>query len=105
MEQNRINTGRDLSRDRTAKSPEVLKRIRRCKRKLVIIAGCWSYATNESEVHEETFEKVAAVKVTSDTSHTAKEIIEEYKDVFECDLGTDYADNAILMWTLKCHPT
>ena len=33
------------------------------------------------KVHDETFEKVAAVKVTSDIAHTAKEIIEEYKDV------------------------
>lgn len=31
------------------------------------------------EVHEEAFEKVAAVKVTIDTAHTAQEIIENIK--------------------------
>ena len=42
-------------------------------------------------VHEENFEKVATATTTSATSkkaQTAQEIIEEYKDVFEGDLGT-----------------
>ena len=43
------------------------------------------------EVHEENFEKVATATTTSATSkqaQTAQEIIEEYRDVFEDDLGT-----------------
>lgn len=84
MEQNRINTGRDLSRDSTKSpdSPKELKRIRRCKRKLGIIAtNCYKLMLQIGliEVHEEAFEKVAAVKVTIDTAHTAQEIIENIK--------------------------
>ena len=44
-----------------------------------------------TKVHEENFEKVAAATTTSTTSKkakTAQEIIEEYSDVFEGDLGT-----------------
>ena len=43
------------------------------------------------EIHEQNFEKVAPVTTTSATSkntQTAQEIIEEYSDVFEGDLGT-----------------
>ena len=40
------------------------------------------------EVHEENFEKVAATKVEDKKTQTAQEIVEEYKDVFEDDLGT-----------------
>ena len=42
------------------------------------------------EVHEENFEKVAATKTMDKASgtKTAQEIIEEYEDVFEGDLGT-----------------
>ena len=40
------------------------------------------------EVHEENFEKIAAAKVANTKSQTAQEIIEEYRDVFEGDLGT-----------------
>ena len=40
------------------------------------------------EVHEENFEKIAAVKTASTKAETAQEIIEEYSDVFEGDLGT-----------------
>ena len=69
MEQNRINTGRVLARDSTLGA--------RVMQQIGLI-----------EVHDETFEKVAVVNVTSDTAHTAQEIIEEYKGAFECDLGT-----------------
>lgn len=40
------------------------------------------------EVHEENFEKIAALKTASTKAETAQEIIEEYSDVFEGDLGT-----------------
>ena len=40
------------------------------------------------EVHEENFEKIAAAKMANTKSQTAQEIIEEYRDVFEGDLGT-----------------
>ena len=40
------------------------------------------------EVHKENFEKVAAAKVASTEAQIAQEIIEEYSDVFEGDLGT-----------------
>ena len=39
------------------------------------------------EVHQENFEQVAPVKTTS-TPKTAEQIIEEYNDVFEGDVGT-----------------
>ena len=40
------------------------------------------------EVHEENFERVAATKTESKKILTAHEIIEEYNDVFEGELGT-----------------
>ena len=40
------------------------------------------------EVHEENFERVAATKTESEKTLTAHEIIEEYNDVFEGELGT-----------------
>ena len=40
------------------------------------------------EVHEENFERVAATKTESKKTLTAHEIIEEYNDVFEGELGT-----------------
>ena len=40
------------------------------------------------EVHEENFEKVAAARMASTKAQTAEEIIDEYSDVFEGDLGT-----------------
>ena len=40
------------------------------------------------EVHKENFEKVAAVKIASTKAQAAEEIIDEYSNVFEGDLGT-----------------
>ena len=40
------------------------------------------------EVHEENFEKVATAKIASTKAQTAEEIIVEYSNVFEGDLGT-----------------
>ena len=40
------------------------------------------------EVHKENFEAVAATKAVEKTEKTAQEIIEEYSDVFDGELGT-----------------
>ena len=39
-------------------------------------------------MHEENFEKVATTKAEDKKTQTAQEIVEEYKDVFEGELGT-----------------
>ena len=39
-------------------------------------------------MHEQNFGKVAAARIASTKQQTTQEIIEEYRDVFEGDLGT-----------------
>ena len=39
-------------------------------------------------MHEKNFGKVAAARIASTKQQTTQEIIEEYRDVFEGDLGT-----------------
>ena len=91
VEQNRTQTGRDLSltlrnpKNRRKYSVEFIA----VKDNLTPLLGAKVIQQmGLIEVHEENFERVAATKTESQKTLTAHEIIEEYNDVFEGELGT-----------------
>ena len=81
-----------MSRDHTQskRSEKILSRVHCCQREFDPTAGCSSNTADgpARKVHEQNFGKVAAARIASTKQQTTQEIIEEYRDVFEGDLGT-----------------